>query len=141
MILGRAAGLVGIAGALLLAGPARAVTGGQLLDQCSALERGAVVSGDTVRLPRGEAAASCWVYMAAVQDMGATVEREGGPSVIGACVPPETTRLQIVQAFTRYARARRDALDLRATALIIPALIEAFPCPEPTEVGPSPLAR
>ena len=109
--------------------PAEAVTGQQLLDQCTALERGVTVSGDTARLPRGEAAASCWVYMEAIQDLGATVESEGGPSVIGSCIPPETTRLQIVQAFTRYARAHRGDRDLRATALVIPALIEAFPCP------------
>ena len=130
---GLAGALIGAVGvvALGLACPAQAVTGGQLLEQCSALERGAVVSGETVRLPAGEAAASCWIYMAAVQDLGATVEREGGPSLLGACVPAEATRLQLVRAFTRYARAHRTALDLRATALIIPALIEAYPCPEP----------
>ena len=120
-----------IAGAVLaLVSPARAVTGQQLLDQCSALERGAVTSGETVRLPQGQDAASCWVYMAAIQDLSATVEKEGGPSLIGSCVPPDVTRLQIVRTFTRYARARRDELSLRATALVIPALIGAFPCPE-----------
>lgn len=125
--LARMAGMI----ALALATPAQAITGQQLLDQCSALERGAAVSGETVRLPAGEAAASCWVYMAAIQDMSATVEREGGPSLIGSCVPSETTRLELVKAFTRYARTHRDDLSSRATVLVIPALIEAFPCPEP----------
>ena len=116
--------------AMAAVSPAQAVSGQQLLDQCSALERGAVVSGQTVRLPQGQDAASCWVYMAAIQDLSATVEKQGGPSVIGSCIPPDTTRLQIVQAFTRYARGRRSELSLRATALVIPALIDAFPCPE-----------
>jgi Rap1a immunity proteins len=110
------------------ASPVQALTGRQLLRQCEALERGAVVSGETVRLPKGQDAASCWVYMAAVQDFAATVETEGGPSLIGSCVPPEATRLQLVQAFTRYARAHVDDLDVRATALIVPALTRAFPC-------------
>ena len=109
--------------------PAHAVTGRQLLRQCEALERGAVVRGETVRLPSDQDAAECWFYMAAIQDLAATVEEEGGPSVIGSCVPPQTTRMQIVQAFLRYARAHRGDLDLRATALVIPALSEAFPCP------------
>ena len=116
--------------ALALIAPAHAVDGKQLLRQCEALERGAVVSGETVRLPTGADAAECWVYMGAIQDFAATVEDEGGPSIIGSCVGPKTTRMELVRAFAKYARAHRQDLDLRATALIIPALIAAFPCPE-----------
>ena len=72
--------------------------------------------------------------MGAVQDFAATVEEEGGPSLIGSCVPAEATRLELVRAFTRYARAHRADLALRATALVIPALSAAFPCgPERTD--------
>lgn len=110
--------------------PAQAVEGKQLLRQCEALERGAVVAGESIRLPKGADAAECWVYMAAIQDIAATVEREGGPSLLGSCTPPDATRLQLIQAFTRYARAHREDLDLRATALLVPALSEAFPCPD-----------
>jgi len=121
--------MIWAAGAVAVtASPVQALTGRQLLRQCEALERGAVVSGETVRLPKGQDAASCWVYMAAVQDFAATVETEDGPSLIGSCVPAEATRLQLVQAFTRYARAHGDDLDVRATALIVPALARAFPC-------------
>src|SRR3954463_2835581 len=129
---------VGAVAAAASVSPAQAVTGQELLRQCDALERGALVSGDTVRLPKSQDAATCWIYMGAVQDVSATVEEEGGPSLIGSCVPPETTRMELVRAFTRYARAHRAALDLRATALIIPALSQAFPCPMPgqTEAGP-----
>jgi len=129
---------VGVVAAAVSVSPAQAVTGQELLRQCDALERGALVSGDTVRLPKGQDAATCWIYMGAVQDVSATVEEEGGPSLIGSCVPPETTRMELVRAFTRYARAHRADLDLRATALIIPALSQAFSCPMPgrTEAGP-----
>jgi hypothetical protein len=129
---------VGAVTAAISVSPAQAVTGQELLRQCDALERGALVSGDTVRLPKSQDAATCWIYMGAVQDVSATVEEEGGPSLIGSCVPPETTRMELVRAFTRYARAHRADLDLRATALIIPALSQAFPCPMPgrTEAGP-----
>ena len=119
---------IGAGAALTVTAPAQAVTGQELLQQCEALERGAVVSGETVRLPKGQEAAACWVYMGAVQDFAATVEEEGGPSLIGSCVPAEATRLDLVRAFTRYARAHRADLALRATALVIPALSAAFPC-------------
>ena len=130
---------VGAVAAAASVSPAQAVTGQELLRQCDALERGALVSGDTVRLPKSQDAATCWIYMGAVQDFAATVEEEGGPSLIASCVPPEATRMELVRAFTRYARAHRADLDLRATALIIPALSQAFPCPMPgrTEAGPS----
>src|SRR5215217_4137152 len=114
--------------ALIVSSPAQAVTGQDLLRECDTLERGAVVSGEVVRLPKGQDAAVCWVYMGAVQDFAATVEEEGGPSLIGSCVPAETTRIELVRAFTRYARAHRADLDLRATALVIPALSATFPC-------------
>ena len=122
---------IGTVSAIAVTSSAQAVTGEELLRQCEALERGAVVSGETVRLPKGRDAAACWFYMGAVQDFAATVEDEGGPSVIGSCVPPETTRIDLVRAFTKYARAHRADLDLRATALVIPALSAAFPCREP----------
>ncbi len=118
----------GAAAALVVIAPAQAVTGQEQLQQCQALERGAVVSGEAVRLPKGQEAAACWVYMGAVQDFAATVEEEGGPSLIGSCVPAEATRLDLVRTFARYARAHRADLALRATALVIPALSAAFPC-------------
>src|SRR3954463_4452239 len=101
---------VGAVAAAAVASPAQAVTGHELLRQCEALERGAVVSGETVRLPKSQEAAACWVYMGAVQDFAATVEEEGGPSLIGSCVPAETTRIELVRAFTNYARVHRGGL-------------------------------
>jgi len=119
---------VGPIAAAAVVSPVQAIDGKQLLHQCEALERGALVSGETVRLPKSQDAAACWFYMGAVQDFTATVEKEGGPSLIGSCVPPETTRMELVRVFAKYARAHREDLDLRATALVIPALSAAFPC-------------
>jgi hypothetical protein len=113
----------------LLGTPAHAVTAKDLLRQCEALEKGAVVKGASVQLPAGREAAECWYYMAAVQDFSATVEEEGGPSVLGSCPSPKTTRLDLIRAFTKYARAHRNDLDVRASAVVIQALAEAYRCP------------
>ena len=101
---------VGAVAAAANVSPAQAVTGQELLRQCEALERGATVSGEAVRLPKRQEAAVCWFYMGAVQDIAATVEEEGGPSLIGSCAPPEATRMELVRTFTRYARAHRADL-------------------------------
>ena len=111
------------------ASPASATSGADLLRQCETLERGAAVRGRLVRLPEKSEAAQCWFYMAAVQDFAATVEDEAGPSLIGACPHPDTTRLDLVRTYLRYARAHRDELKLRASALLVRALSEAYPCP------------
>ena len=117
-----------LSAALALSSPASALTGQELLQQCEALVRGAIVAGESVTLPKGQPAAECWFYMGAIQDLTATVEEEGGPSVIGSCVPSKATRMDIVQAFVRYARMHRDALRARATVTLIAALSEAYAC-------------
>lgn len=109
--------------------PAAATSGADLLRQCESLDRGAVVRGRLVRLPEKSEAAQCWFYMAAVQDFAATVEEESGPSLIGACPPADATRLDLIRSYLRYARAHRDELGLRASALLVRALSEAYPCP------------
>ena len=114
--------------AAIFVSPAFAVTGQELLQQCEVVVRGARVAAETVTLPKGQAAAECWVYMGAIQDLTATVEVEGGPSVIGSCVPAATTRLEIVRAFVKYARTHRDELRLRATATLIRALRDIYAC-------------
>src|SRR5919107_2352022 len=53
---------VGAVAAAASVSPAQAVTGQELLRQCDTLERGALVSGDTVRLPKSQDAATCWFY-------------------------------------------------------------------------------
>lgn len=135
------AGALGLAACASVVSPAGAVTGEQLLRQCEALERGAVASGDRVRLPKSQDAAACWFYMGAIQDASATVERDGGPSLLGSCVGQDVTRLELVRTFTRYARAHPEDLGLRATAVLIPALSQKFPCPEHAEKGGLSLPR
>src|SRR4051812_8293413 len=107
---------------------AHAVTAKELLRQCEAVEKGAVVKGDSVQLPAGREPAECWYYMAAVQDFSATVQEEGGRSVLGSCPSPETTRLDLIRAFTKYARVHRNDLDVRASAIVMQALAEKYRC-------------
>jgi Rap1a immunity proteins len=116
----------------IISSPASAASGRQLLQQCEALVRGVVVSGEKVTLPKGRKAAECWFYMGAIQDLTATVESEGGPSILGVCLPAETTRMEIIWTFVRYARSHRSDLHLRATAIIIPAFNKSFPCDKRT---------
>jgi hypothetical protein len=93
---------------LAVTSPVEAVTGQELLRQCEALER-----------VYGHRAGPC-------RNRG----RRGRPVSDRLLCPAEATRIELVRAFTKYARAHREGLDLRATALVIPALSAAFPCRE-----------
>jgi hypothetical protein len=125
--------LLAFAAALLpLSGTsAHALSAKALLRQCEALEKGVIRKGEAVELPAGRAAAECWYYMAAVQDFAATVQEEGGPSILGSCPSPTTTRMDLIRAFTKYAKAHRQKLDERASAMVIQALAETYRCRKP----------
>jgi hypothetical protein len=48
--------------------------------------------------------------MQAMQDLSVLADEEGH-RIMGACPPEQTTTLQIIQSFVRYARAHRTELQ------------------------------
>jgi hypothetical protein len=58
----------------------------------------------------------------------ATIQQEGGPSILGSCASPEVTRLDLIRSFTKYARDHRSELDVRASAIVIQALADSYRC-------------
>ena len=53
---------------------------------------------------------------------------EEGHRIMGACPPEQTTTLQLIQSFVRYARAHRTELQGNAVLAVFRALREAHPC-------------
>jgi len=47
---------------------------------------------------------------------------------MGACPPEQTTTLQLIQSFVRYARAHRTELQGNAVVAVFRALRKAYPC-------------
>ena len=48
--------------------------------------------------------------------------------IIGACSPEQTTTLQLIQSFVRYAGAHRSELQGNAVVAVFRAMREAYPC-------------
>jgi Rap1a immunity proteins len=48
---------------------------------------------------------------------------------MGACPPEQTTTLELIRSFVRYARAHRSQLLVNAVVAVFRALREAYPCP------------
>ncbi len=111
---------------LLAGGNAPAMTPGELLRSCEAVVNTAgAAAGDTIDIP--PAGLRCWYYMAAIQNMSVVVD-QGGERLLDICAPSDTTLMDYVRIFVRYARRNLKELQGNAAALAIAGLSEAFPC-------------
>jgi Rap1a immunity proteins len=99
----------------------------ELAGYCQSLERGAKGVGRHIYIPRTREALTCWGYMQAMQDLSVLADEEGH-RIMGACPPEQTTTLQLIQSFVRYAGAHRTELQGNAVVTVFRALREAYPC-------------
>jgi Rap1a immunity proteins len=99
----------------------------ELARYCQSLERGAKGAGRHIYIPSTREALTCWGYMQAMQDLSVLAD-ENGHRIMGACPPEQTTTLQLIRSFVRYARAHRSELPGNAVVGVFQALREAYPC-------------
>jgi Rap1a immunity proteins len=99
----------------------------ELAGYCQSLERGAEGAGRHIYIPSTREALTCWGYMQAMQDLSVLID-EDGHRIMGACPPEQTTTLQLIRSFVRYARAHRSELPGNAVVAVFLALREAYPC-------------
>lgn len=110
----------------LAGGNAAAATTRQLLQSCQAVIRAAGATQSTiVEIP--VAGLACWYYMAAIQGMSTVVDQQGR-HLLGVCAPSDTSLLQYVRIFARYAEHHSGQDADNAAALALRALLAAFPC-------------
>jgi hypothetical protein len=99
----------------------------ELAGYCQSLERGAKGAGRQIYISRTREALTCWGYMQAMQDLSVLSDEEGH-RIMGACPPEQTSTLQLIQSFVRYARAHSSELPGNAVVAVFRALREAYPC-------------
>ena len=119
---------IGLIATILFAWSAAAVENAhELAGYCQSLERGAKGAGREIYIPRTREALICWGYMQAMQDISVLSDEEGH-RIMGACPPEQTSTLQLIQSFVRYARAHRSELPDNAVIAVFRAFREAYPC-------------
>jgi hypothetical protein len=99
----------------------------ELARYCKSLERGTKGAGRHIYIPSTRQALTCWGYMQAMQDLSVLAD-ENRHRIMGACPPEQTTTLQLIRSFIRYARAHRSELAGNAVLGVFRALREAYPC-------------
>jgi hypothetical protein len=96
-----------------------------LLNDCQSLEQKG--TGHLIKIPNTKEALVCWGYMEAMQDLSVWVD-ENGHRIMGSCPSGQTTVLELIQAFVKYARSQRSQLQGNAALAVMMAFQEAFPC-------------
>ena len=106
---------------------ARAQNAGEMLHACEILQRGVHIEGATVYLPPGGDVNQCWGFMRAVQEYS-TLANQDGKTLLDACPNTDTTTVQIIRVFIKYANSHPEKLNLKAAAVAYNAMADAFPC-------------
>jgi Ssp1 endopeptidase immunity protein Rap1a len=120
--------LIGLVAIVAFAWSAAAIENAdELARYCQSLDRGAKGAGRHIYIPSTREALTCWGYMQAMQDLSVLAE-ENGHRIMGACPPEQTTTLQLIRSFVRYARAHRSELTDNAILAVFRALRGAYPC-------------
>jgi hypothetical protein len=110
-----------------------AASAGALLNNCQNLERGKKGTGHLITIPNTKEALICWGYMQAMQDVSVWVD-ENGHRIMGSCPSAQTTVLELIEAFVKYARSHHSELQDNTAVIVRMAFKEAFPCDQ--TVGP-----
>jgi hypothetical protein len=108
---------------------AGALSSNELLSSCKAVVRQTQFGGgDTISIPY--AGTKCWYYFSAVQDL-ATLADETATPYIRFCLPEESTLIQLIRVFVKYAADHPQALHQPPGQLWFRAFLNAYPCAGP----------
>jgi Rap1a immunity proteins len=116
---------------LLVGSNASATTTEQLLHSCAVVIKAApAAKSTTVDIPA--AGLPCWYYMSALQNMSALAS-DSGQHLLGVCPPADSTLLDFVRIFVRYAREHKSDAEENAAAAALLGLAKTFPCHDPAD--------
>lgn len=65
--------------------------------------------------------------MEAVQEYAILADQDG-KTLLNACPTPDSTTIEALRVFVRYALAHPEKLDLPAAAVAYNAMADVFPC-------------
>lgn len=100
----------------------------EMVSSCKAISTVKVV-GDQISLPQDFASGVCWGAFATVQTVMTIVDPNTLKPFFPACVPPGSTRTQLIQIFLVYAQAHPEEYQKDYFVVALTSLHKAFPCP------------
>jgi hypothetical protein len=120
----------------LIAGTAtqgRAQSAGEMLSYCREVAK-AKVTGESVTLPAGQGPGVCWGAFGTVQSVIYRA-RVGERPFFLVCAPAQSTRIQLITNFVKYADGHQDRLRRDFFDIAVEGLQKKFPCPNESNAG------
>ena len=105
--------------------------GNSLLHSCSLMVK--VLDGEHISSGENIDASFCNGYILGVGDMDSFLrafeqERKVNSGIVHLCVPSGVTTGQVVRVVAKWLKNNPEKLEMPASALVLAALREAFPC-------------
>jgi hypothetical protein len=106
--------------------PLRSAEG--LLEACGEVVRSLRDAGDSVTFTTTFSTGECWAYVGALQRAANYGDPVTHQSLLGTCLPPDSTLAQLVRVFVTYARAHPEQLHKAPSDVVLHSFQSAFPC-------------
>ena len=113
-------------------GSTRAATAAEYASFCRLFEKPSLLPDGRINLPETPGANKCWGAFAVIQYIFKVATPKSGELVrlLGVCIPPESTRTQLIKVFLNYADQHPEETHKSFMAVAWNALFLAFPCPK-----------
>jgi hypothetical protein len=111
--------------ALIVIPSLRAESAEEMASNCKSIAAAKISEGQ-VGIPQDFGSGVCWGAFASLQK-AITLARDG-IRVLGACVPTDASRTQLIQVFLEYSRRHPEQLDQDFFIVAVRAAQQSFPC-------------
>ena len=119
-----------MASMVLLAGVSHsnAETAMEMHDYCRGISDAQLVATQQIVVPTTFEAGACWGAFSALQTLTVVKIGDGPHLALRTCLPPKSTRLQLVRVFRQYVTDHPEIGHEDWAIVALTALWEAFPC-------------
>jgi hypothetical protein len=107
---------------------ANSETAEEMVSSCKAISTSTVNNGHVI-LHQDFASGVCWGAFGSIQAVITFVDPNTVKPLFYACVPPGSTRTQLIQVFLVYAQAHPEEYQKDYMIVVLTSLQKAFPCP------------
>jgi hypothetical protein len=107
--------------------PAKAETAREMQLRCTGVAKAVKGSDRSIEFLASPDSYRCWGAFTAVQELVTIADPTDGP-ILEVCVPSDSTRLQMIKIFQKYAGDHPEDGHLPFGYVVLKALWKAFPC-------------
>ena len=107
----------------------RAETTEDMVSSCKAISTQGQVNNGHVSLPQDFNSGVCWGAFATIQTVATLVDPITLKHLLPVCIPPGTTRTQLIQIFLVYAQAHPEEYQKDYFVVALTSMNKAFSCP------------